>query len=155
MNSVYFLTYNIDTGDGKDIWMWTSPDVRDRFDVSKLDQWEIVFSHMDRLGLMMHVILHETENDRKLGGSGGLNPIRRLYLREIVSRFAHHPAIVWNLGEENILSTRTARRSPPTFARSIPTSTRSPSTRTSTEPPRITPASWAIRASKLRRSKAT
>jgi len=106
MNSVYFLTYNIDTGDGKDIWMWTSPDVRDRFDVSKLDQWEIVFSHMDRLGLMMHVILHETENDRKLGGSGGLNPIRRLYLREIVSRFAHHPAIVWNLGEENNMCTQ-------------------------------------------------
>lgn len=101
MNSVYFLTYNIDTGDGKDTWVWTSPDIRDRFDVSKLAQWEIVFSHMDRLGLMMHVITQETENDRKLGGSPGLNRIRRLYLRELIARFAHHPAIVWNLGEEN------------------------------------------------------
>lgn len=105
MNSVYFLTYNVDTGDGKDTWPWTGPEVRDRFDVSKLDQWEIVFSHMDRLGLMMHVILHETENDQKLGGSGGLNPVRRLYLRELISRFAHHPAVVWNLGEENNMST--------------------------------------------------
>jgi hypothetical protein len=105
MNSVYFLTYNVDTGDGKDTWPWTGPEVRDRFDVSKLDQWEIVFSHMDRLGLMMHVILHETENDLKLGGSGGLNPVRRLYLRELISRFAHHPALVWNLGEENNMST--------------------------------------------------
>ena len=101
MNSVYFLTYNIDTGDGKDVWPWTSPQVRDRYDVSKLDQWELVFSHMDRLGLMLHVILHETENDRKLGGGPGLNPVRKLYLRELVARFSHHPALVWNLGEEN------------------------------------------------------
>lgn len=101
MNSVYFLTYNIDTGDGKDTWVWTSPEVRDRFDVSKLAQWEIVFSHMDRLGLMLHVITQETENDHKLGGGPGLNATRRLYLRELVARFAHHPALLWNLGEEN------------------------------------------------------
>jgi len=101
MNSVYFLTYNIDGGDGKDVWPWTSPDVRDRFDASKLAQWEIVFSHMDRLGLMLHVITQETENDRALGGGAGLNNIRKLYLRELVARFAHHPALVWNLGEEN------------------------------------------------------
>jgi hypothetical protein len=101
MNSVYFLTYNVDGGDGKDTWMWTSPEERERFDVSKLAQWEIVFEHMDRLGLMLHVITHETENDEELGGDGGLNDIRKLYFRELVARFAHHPAIVWNLGEEN------------------------------------------------------
>ena len=101
MNSVYFLTYNIDTGDGKDIWPWTAPDVRDRFDVSKLAQWEIVFSHMDRLGIQLHVVLQETENDRKLGGGPGLNPARKLYLRELIARFAHHHALIWNLGEEN------------------------------------------------------
>lgn len=101
MNSVYFLTYNIDGGDGKDVWMWTSPEVRDRFDVSKLAQWEIVFSHMDSLGLMLHAVTQETENDGKLGGSAGLNEARKLYLRELVARFAHHPALVWNLGEEN------------------------------------------------------
>ncbi len=101
MNSVYFLTYNIDGGDGKETWMWTSPDVRDRFDVSKLAQWEIVFSHMERLGIMMHVITQETENDEELGGGPGLHDIRKLYLRELVARFSHHLAIVWNLGEEN------------------------------------------------------
>lgn len=101
MNSVYFLTYNIDGGDGKDVWMWTSPDLRDRYDCSKLDQWEIVFSHMDRLGMMLHVITQETENDSKLGGSAGLNPERMLYYRELVARFGHHPAVVWNQGEEN------------------------------------------------------
>jgi hypothetical protein len=81
--------------------MWTAPDVRDRFDCSKLDQWELVFRHMDRLGLMLHVVTQETENDRKLGGGPGLNLQRKLYYRELVARFAHHLAVVWNLGEEN------------------------------------------------------
>jgi hypothetical protein len=101
VNSVYFLTYNIDGGDGKDVWPWIAPDVRDRFDVSKLDQWEIVFSQMDALGIQLHVVTQETENDRTLGGSAGLNPVRRLYLRELASRFSHHLAVMWNLGEEN------------------------------------------------------
>ena len=101
MNSVYFLTYNLDGGDGRDTWMWTTPHVRDRFDCSKLDQWEIVFQHMDRLGLLLHVVTQETENDRRLGGGPGLNLERKLYLRELVARFSHHPALVWNLGEEN------------------------------------------------------
>jgi hypothetical protein len=101
VNSVYFLTYNIDGGDGRDTWVWTSPDVRDRFDASKLEQWEIVFSHMDRLGIMLHVVTQETENDRRLGGSAGLNDVRKLYYRELVARFAHHRAVIWNLGEEN------------------------------------------------------
>jgi hypothetical protein len=101
MNSVYFLTYNLDGGDGRDTWMWTAPDVRDRFDCSKLDQWEVVFHHMDQLGILLHVVTQETENDHKLGGSPGLNPLRKLYYRELVARFAHHPALIWNLGEEN------------------------------------------------------
>ncbi len=100
MNSVYFLTYNIDGGDGMDVWPWTSPAEKLRFDCSKLDQWEIVFSHMDKLGLMMHVVTQETENDQGLDG-GDLGRQRKLYYRELIARFAHHPALVWNLGEEN------------------------------------------------------
>lgn len=101
MNSVYFLTYNLDGGDGRDTWMWTTAKVRDRFDCSKLDQWEIVFEHMDHLGIMLHVVTQETENDRNLGGSASLNPIRKLYYRELIARFSHHLAVIWNLGEEN------------------------------------------------------
>jgi len=101
MNSVYFLTYNLDGGDGRDTWMWTDASVRDRYDASKLDQWEMVLEHMDRLGLMLHVVTQETENDRRLGGGPGLNPVRQLYYRELVARFAHHMAVVWNVGEEN------------------------------------------------------
>ena len=99
MNSVYFLAMNVG-GDGDDVFPWVSRDARDRFDCSKLDQWEIVFSHMTRLGLMLHVVTQETENETLLD-SGDLGPLRRLYYRELVARFGHHPAITWNLGEEN------------------------------------------------------
>ena len=101
MNSVYFLTYNLDGGDGRDTWMWTGENERERFDCSKLDQWETIFSHMDSLGIMLHVVTQETENDHNLGGSAGLNPVRKLYYRELVARFSHHLAVIWNLGEEN------------------------------------------------------
>jgi len=100
MNSVYFITYNIDGGDGKDVWPWVDPQQRLRFDCSKLAQWEIVFSHMDKLGLMLHVVTQEQENDQGLDG-GELGRQRKLYYRELIARFGHHPALVWNLGEEN------------------------------------------------------
>jgi hypothetical protein len=99
MSSVYFLTMNVG-GDGDDVWPWTSRDARDRYDVSKLAQWELVFAHMDRLGLALHVVTQETENGHLLDG-GALGPERRLYYRELVARFGHHLALVWNLGEEN------------------------------------------------------
>lgn len=99
MNSVYFLTLNI-LGDGEDVWPYTDRNERYRFDCSKLDQWEIVFSHMESLGIMMHVVLQETENEQVLDG-GYLDVQRKLYLRELVARFSHHNAITWNLGEEH------------------------------------------------------
>ena len=100
VNSAYFLTMNV-IGDGKDVWPWTSENERFRFDCSKLDQWEMVFTHMDKLGLMLHVVTQETENDHLLDG-GELGKERKLYYRELIARFAHHPALVWNLGEENL-----------------------------------------------------
>ena len=100
MRSIYFLTYTIDGGDGKDIWPWANENVRDRFDISKLDQWEIIFSHMQERGLLMNLFLQETENDQGLDG-GDLGRTRKLYFREMVARFGHHPGLVWNLGEEN------------------------------------------------------
>lgn len=101
VNSVYFITYNLDGGDGKDTWVWTSSSERYRFDVSKLDQWEMVFAHMDSLGIQMHFLTQETENDGNLGGNGSLNNIRKLYYHEIISRYAHHLGVLWNMGEEN------------------------------------------------------
>ncbi|GHB86790.1 DUF5060 domain-containing protein [Persicitalea jodogahamensis] len=99
MNAMYFLTMNIG-GDGKDVWPFRSPVDFTRFDVSKLAQWEVVFQHMQSRGVFMQIVLQETENETLLD-SGSLGPMRQLYLREMVARFGHHPALNWNLGEEN------------------------------------------------------
>jgi hypothetical protein len=99
MNSVYMLTMNV-MGDGDDVWPWTDRNERYRFDCSKLDQWEIVFSHMDLLGIMLHLVTQETENQCLLD-MGYTDVQRKLYYRELVARFAHHLAITWNIGEEN------------------------------------------------------
>ncbi|MCJ8163298.1 DUF5060 domain-containing protein [Pontibacter sp. E15-1] len=99
INAVYFLTMNV-MGDGKDVWPWTDEHERYRFDCSKLDQWDLVFAHMGKLGLVKHVVTQETENECLLDiGQTGIQ--RKLYYRELVARFAHHPGLIWNMGEEN------------------------------------------------------
>lgn len=99
MNAFSFLTMNVE-GDGKNVWPWIAHDAPDRYDVSKLAQWEEVFTHADRLGLYLHFKTQETENDQLLDG-GELGPQRKLYYRELIARFSHHLALNWNLGEEN------------------------------------------------------
>ncbi len=117
MNAVYFLTMNVD-GDGQDVWPWTSHTERTRFDVSKLDQWNVVFDHMDRKGIMLHVQLQETENEMLLD-NGNLGTTRKLYYRELVARFGHHHALTWNLGEENDENTDAQRKSFAAFLREL------------------------------------
>jgi len=102
MNSAYFLTLSI-LGDGKDVWPYVSPDDFTRFDVSKLDQWEIIFEYMQSKGILLHVVLQETENETMLD-NGDTGPLRKLYYNEIIARFGHHLGLVWNLGEENGLT---------------------------------------------------
>ncbi|MEO9872304.1 Kelch repeat-containing protein [Ekhidna sp.] len=99
MNSSYFLTLNI-LGDGKDVWPFVTPNDFTRFDVSKLEQWEVLFQHMQRQGIMLHMVLQETENETMLD-NGDTGPLRQLYFRELIARFGHHLALTWNLGEEN------------------------------------------------------
>ncbi len=99
LNSAYFLTLNID-GDGKDVWPYIDHQTFDRFDVSKLEQWNIVFDHMQSHGIALHMVIQETENERLLDG-GDTGPMRQLYFQELIARFGHHPGLIWNLGEEN------------------------------------------------------
>ena len=108
MNSVYFITMNIN-GDGQDVWPYTSPGERVRFDVSKLDQWNMVFDHMDANNIMLHVLTQETENELLLDG-GNLGRQRKAYFRELVARFSYHAALTWNLGEENDENTDAQRK---------------------------------------------
>lgn len=100
VNSLYFVTYNIDGGDGNDTWPWTSRTEKLRYDVSKLEQWGRVFSHMSHRGIQMQFFFEEFENDGVLGSSPTLTTARKLYYREMIARFAHNHAVLWVIGEE-------------------------------------------------------
>ncbi len=105
LNSVYALTMNLG-GDGWDVspFLGIAPTPFDRthYDTSRLRQWEVVFEHAARRGILLHLVLGETEtlNETWLDG-GTFGAERRLYLRELVARFGHLPALTWNLCEEN------------------------------------------------------
>jgi hypothetical protein len=98
LNVFSFLTMNIN-GDDQNVYPYTSYGERLRMDVSKLDQWEIVFEHGTRNGMYLHFKTQETENELLLD-SGNLGNQRKLYYRELIARFGHHLALNWNLGEE-------------------------------------------------------
>jgi hypothetical protein len=98
MNVFSFLTMNIG-GDDRNVFPYTNYDERVRLDVSRLAQWEIVFEHGTKLGMYLHFKTLETENELLLD-NGDLGPQRKLYYRELISRFGHHLALNWNLGEE-------------------------------------------------------
>ena len=103
VNAHYFLCMNA-YGDGEEAWPWTGADNIDVYDVSKLAQWEVLFTHFDRMGLMVHFQLSESENTNYLearDGNGTFSDARKILYRELIARFGHHMAITWNVGEEN------------------------------------------------------
>lgn len=116
LNSISFLPYNAG-GDGDNVWPFIDRNKKLHYDCSKLDQWEIVFSHATAKGLYLHFKLQETEIDDNRGkknkdgkvptslDGGKLGVERRLYCREIIARFGHHLALNWNIGEENTQTT--------------------------------------------------
>jgi hypothetical protein len=121
LNSISFLTYNTG-GDGDNVWPYLSRTEKLRLDVSKLDQWQIVFDHAQARGLYLHFKLQEQENDDTRIGQkaapgdvpaaldqGKLGPERKLYLRELIARFGYALALNWNLGEENTQSAEEQR----------------------------------------------
>ncbi|HJW90475.1 MAG TPA: DUF5060 domain-containing protein [Anaerolineales bacterium] len=97
VNSIYLVTNNVE-GDRRDTWPWvgaTEEEAKansDRFDTAKLDQWEDFFDYVQSRGILLHVILND---DSAWHGYD-----HNLYYREMVARFGHHPALVWNIGEE-------------------------------------------------------
>jgi len=98
MNVFSFIPMNIG-GDDRNVFPYLTYDERERLDCSRLDQWEIVFEHADKLGMYLHFKTLETENELLLD-KGDLGPQRKLYYRELIARFGHHLALNWNLGEE-------------------------------------------------------
>ena len=116
-NAFSFLTYNAG-GDGDNVWPFVERDDKLHYDVSKLEQWGIIFDHATSRGMYLHFKLQETENDDNRAkkkaekkeipeslDDGELGTQRKLYLRELVARFGHNLALNWNLGEENTQST--------------------------------------------------
>lgn len=98
LNAISFLTMNVN-GDDKNVFPYTTYGERVRMDVSRLDQWEIVLEHATKKGMHLNFKTQETENETLLDG-GDTGNQRKLYYRELIARFGHHPALNWNLGEE-------------------------------------------------------
>lgn len=104
LNSIFAMPMNLG-GDGQDVHPFLGPAPTDfdrtHYDTSRLAQWHQVFEHAARRGILVHLTLAETEpeNEQWLDG-GAFGPQRRLFLRELVARFADHPALVWDLSEE-------------------------------------------------------
>ena len=115
-NTIYNILLTIN-GDADTTWPWTEPIPYEKgkgpaytyertkfknldvYDVSKLAQWDIVFTHMDRLGINHDAYLSEFENVTLLNGDQ-LGPERIIYYRELNARFAYHLSWRWNVGEE-------------------------------------------------------
>ena len=98
MNVFSFLTLNI-AGDDQNVFPFVDYDTFDRFDCSKLDQWEVIFEHADKLGMFLHFKTLEAENQGLLD-NGAIGANTKLYYRELMARFGHHLALNWNIGEE-------------------------------------------------------
>jgi hypothetical protein len=70
MNAMSFIPYNAG-GDGDNTWPFVDRDDKFHYDVSKLDQWQVVFDHAQAKGVYLHFKLQEQENDDGTAGGGG------------------------------------------------------------------------------------
>ena len=133
VNAFSFLTFNV-RGDDENIFphllktsisnyggsnAWTQDLYHDRFDVSRLEQWERIFSYADLKGMYLHFKTQETENDQLMDG-GNVGRERKLYYRELIARFGHHLALNWNMGEENTQTDAQRRAMATYFAQTDP-----------------------------------
>ena len=106
VNAQYLVTMNVE-GDGQDVFPWVSHDDPYVYDVSKLAQWQRVFEHFNSRGVLIDMLLTETENESWFEAVDGaevgqdFSDARKLYYREMVARFGHLNGLVFNLGEEN------------------------------------------------------
>ncbi len=109
MNAFSFIPFTIG-GDDKNVCphllkgtasnpSWSTAVHHDRFDVSRMEQWDRIFAYGDKKGMYLHFKTLETENELFMDG-GNLGPERILYYRELIARYGYHLALNWNLGEE-------------------------------------------------------
>ena len=82
---------------------WADGVHKDRFDVSKLAQWEKILQYADQKGMYLHFKTMEQENCQFMDGNRNGRE-RKLYYRELIARFGHHLALNWNISEETRIS---------------------------------------------------
>jgi len=70
VNAMSLMPYNAG-GDGDNVWPFVDRDDKFHYDVSKLDQWQVVFDHAQAKGIYLHFKLQEQENDDGTAGGGG------------------------------------------------------------------------------------
>ncbi len=114
VNSLFALVMNLG-GDGQDVHPFVGPEKtpfdKTHYDVGRLGQWNEVFGHAMRQGIALQLGLGETEPENESWLDGGFLGIeRKLFYRELVARFAHHPALQWVLCEENDYSITNLRQ---------------------------------------------
>jgi Domain of unknown function (DUF5060)/Calx-beta domain len=104
VNSIYMIPLTVND-DADNTWPWVARDKRMQYDVSKLDQWDIVFSHMDQVGISPNYYICENMNSMlMMEGKSEAQRVMgidyKIYLREIIARFGYHLGMRFNLGEE-------------------------------------------------------
>lgn len=101
INSLYMMTHNLD-GDHKDVWPWLGKTAKEamanggadaRFDVAKLGEWLDLFEYMQAQGVACYIVL---EDDSAWTGYD-----YERYYRELIARFGHLPALLFNFCEEH------------------------------------------------------
>ena len=99
----YLMKVDISTYNGyNDGQQWNLGVHHDRFDNSKLAQWEKIFEYGDKKGMFMHFKTLETENDNMMDNNT-FGRERKIYYRELIARFGHHLQLNWNMTEESTI----------------------------------------------------
>lgn len=113
LNSATAFVMNLG-GDGQDAYPFLGPSPtafdKTHYDTGRLAQWNTVFEHGARRGIAWSVYLGETETENQEWLDGGALGIeRKVFLREMVARFAHLPALFWYTSEESDVPTELVR----------------------------------------------
>lgn len=101
-NSIYHILMT--RGDDADnTWPWINRETKLIYDVSKLEQWAMVYEYMDSKGINADLYTCEADNDKYLN-DGDMGLERSIYYRELIARLGFKLALRYNLGEEHGLS---------------------------------------------------
>ena len=113
VNNIYFLPNNIG-GDGRGdthpfVFNYTTNsnvtyDNLVRYKTTRLNKWNDIFKYAIEKDIALEFVLNEIEDGNRLLLGPNLTNQRKLFYREMVARYSHHPAVRWIITEENAFS---------------------------------------------------